>query len=185
MTDKSDDNPNWGEAMAALPNDRWRRLVVALYDEDAPRKGKGLFRWAMAQAGFQCKDGKSASALASRLLQDPRLRRAAAEYSKSVLRGRSPVTIQAVRELLANPKSKHAKAVDAVLNRADPLPAPTTNINIDNTVRVDMNGEAMIARVRELAVKHGIDPDALLSGWRTPDVLELEALRGAPKELDK
>ena len=41
---KSDDAeaPSWGPAMASLPEKR-RQFVLALYSEDAPRKGDGLF----------------------------------------------------------------------------------------------------------------------------------------------
>ena len=179
MSDKSDDAPQWGPAMAALPSDRWRRFVVAIYDEEAPRKGKGLWPWAMERAGFKSKDSTVAGIGAQRLLHDPRLKKACAEYSRTVPRSLSPVTIKAVRELLENPKSKHhAKAIDAVLNRSDPLPHPSTTINIDNTVRVEMSGDQMYARIRELALKHGLDADALLAGRQTPELLELRALKG-------
>jgi hypothetical protein len=182
MTDKPDDSPQWGEAMAALPNDRWRRFVVAIYDEDAPRKGKGLWPWAMERAGFKFKNGDVAGISAQRLIHDPRIKKACAEYSRTVLRSLSPVTIKAVRELLENPKSRHhAKAIDAVLARSDPLPHPSTTINIDNTVRVEMTGDQMMARIYELGTKLGIscaDTDALLRGRQTPELLELRALKG-------
>jgi hypothetical protein len=113
MTDKSDDSPQRGPAMAALPNDKWRRFVVAIYDEEAPRKEKGLWPWAMARAGFNPGSSKHAGIQAQNMIHDPRMKKACAEYSRTVLRSLSPVTIKAVRELLENPKSKHhAKAID-------------------------------------------------------------------------
>jgi hypothetical protein len=42
----------YGPRMLALPNDKWRAFVVALFDEDAPEKGKGLFQYAAMTAGF-------------------------------------------------------------------------------------------------------------------------------------
>ena len=180
MTDKPDDSPQWGPAMAALPNDKWRRFVVAIYDADAPRKDNGLWPWAMARAGFKFKSTDVAGISAQRLIHDPRMKKACAEYSRTVLRALSPVTIKAVRELLENPKSKHhAKAIDAVLNRSDPLPHPSTTINIDNTVRVEMTADQMFARIRELAAKHSLDPEPWLSGRPTPELLELRALKDA------
>jgi hypothetical protein len=168
--------------MAALPNDRWRAFVVAIYDEDAPRLGKGLWSWATARAGFKFKTARIAGINAHKMLHDPRIKKACAEYSRTVLRSLSPVTIKAVRELLENPKSKHhAKAIDAVLNRTDPLPHPSTTINIDQSVRVEMTGDQMMARIYELGTKLGIsraDTDALLRGRQTPATLELQALKG-------
>jgi hypothetical protein len=73
MSDKGDDTPRWGPAMAALPNDRWRRFVVAIYDEDAPRKGKGLWPWAMGRAGFTFKNSAVAGINAQQMLHDPRI----------------------------------------------------------------------------------------------------------------
>lgn len=181
MSDKGDDTPRWGPAMAALPNDRWRRFVVAIYDEDAPRKGKGLWPWAMGRAGFTFKNSAVAGINAQQMLHDPRIKKACAEYSRTVLRSPSPVTIKAVRELLENPKSRHhAKAIDAVLARSDPLPRPSTTINIDNTVRVETTGDEMMAKIYELGTKLGIsraDTDALLRGRQTPATLELQALK--------
>jgi hypothetical protein len=178
--DKSDATPQWGPAMAALPNDRWRRFVVAIYDEEAPRKGKGLWPWAAERAGFTFKNAAVAGINAQRLLHDPRLKKACAEYSRTVLRSLSPVTIKAVRELLENPKSRHhAKAIDAVLNRTDPLPHPSTTINIDQSVRVEMSGDQLVDRIKELCAKHGLDADALLGGRQTPEILELQALEDA------
>lgn len=157
MTNKSDDTPQWGPAMAALPNDRWRLLVTAIYSEDAPRKGKGLWPWAMERAGFNFKNAQVAGVNAHRMLQDPRFRKACAEYSKSVLRGLSPVTIQAVRELLANPKSKHhAKAIDAVLNRTDP--ETTHNVKVEQTYvppTPEMTA-AVLERIKQLAAQAGL-----------------------------
>ena len=184
MTDKPD-APEFGPAMQSLPNDKWRRFVCALFDENAPRSSRGgvghpgPLNWAIRQAGFGAKTSGSQSVYAQKLLHDKRMRAAIVEYSKSAVRSITPQAIAAVRDLIANPKSKHhMHAVNAVLNRTDPLPQPTTNINIDNTVRVEMSGDAMIARVRELALKHGIDPDGLLAGRRTPEILELQALKG-------
>ena len=46
------DLPEWGPKMLALPNDRWRNFVMALYDEEAPRKNDGLLLYAIRKAGF-------------------------------------------------------------------------------------------------------------------------------------
>jgi hypothetical protein len=175
--DKSDGAPVWAPKMAALRSDRQRAFICALYSEDALRKGNGLQLWAMERAGYQVTNKKSASVNAWKLLQDPKIRAAAAEYSRAVLRSLSPMTIQAVRELLANPKSKHhAKAIDAVLSRSDPLPKPETHVHIDQST-VAMNIDQMFARIRELAAKHGLDADMLLSGRMPPELLELRALK--------
>jgi hypothetical protein len=110
-TDKSDAAPQWGPKMSALPNDRWRAFVVALYDDDAPLGGKGsgrrgspgLLNWAVDQAGFKCKDQKTRSVTAQRLATDPRTVAACAEYGQAKLRvGLSPMAYQAVKNMLGN-----------------------------------------------------------------------------------
>jgi hypothetical protein len=182
VADKSEAAPTWGPKMATLPNDKWRAFVVALYDEQAPRKGHGLLMWAYERAGFKSTNKKSISVMAWKMQQDPRIRAAAAEYSRTILRALSPVTIHAVRELLANPKSKHhAKAIEAVLSRSDPLPKPETHVHIDQSTTVTMNIDQMIARIRELGTKHGMDVDALLGGRMPPELLELRAIEEGKK----
>jgi hypothetical protein len=158
MTDKSDDTPQWGPAMAALPNDRWRLLVTAIYSEDAPRKGKGLWPWAMERAGFNFKNAQVAGVNAHRMLQDPRFRKACAEYSKSVLRGLSAETIRSVRDLLANPRSRHhAKAIDAVLARSDPV-EQIQHVKVEQTWQppsIEATA-AVMKRIAELARQAGM-----------------------------
>ena len=81
-----------------------------------------------------------------------------AEYSRTVLRSLSPVTIKAVRELLENPKSKHhAKAIDAVLNRTDPIET-THHVKVEQTYTPPSieATEKVLARIKELAAQAGM-----------------------------
>jgi hypothetical protein len=64
MTDAQPQNavepvPERGPKMSALPNDRWRNFVVALFESDGPPEGTGRKIWAAEQAGFGKSDGTS------------------------------------------------------------------------------------------------------------------------------
>jgi hypothetical protein len=166
-TDKSDAAPQWGPKMSALPNDRWRAFVVALYDDDAPLGGKGsgrrgspgLLNWAVDQAGFKCKDQKTRSVTAQRLATDPRTVAACAEYGQAKLRvGLSPMAYQAVKNMLGNPRARHHdKAIAAVLNRSDPIET-THNLRVEQTYvppTPEMTA-AVLERIAELARQAGL-----------------------------
>jgi hypothetical protein len=177
-----DNQPTFGPAMMALPNDRQRNFIIALYSEEAPRRGR--LNWAVERAGFVNGSNKGRSVTAQRLLHDKRIQKAAEEYSKGLIRALAPDTIQAVRELLGNPKSKHhAKAIAAIMDRVDPIPrGPLVHIENTNTTVNVQTGDAMLERIRFLAAKHGFDADLLISG-RVPaalaDVREIIDARAA------
>jgi hypothetical protein len=164
VTDKPDDSPQFGLAMQALPNDRWRNFVIAIFSEEAPRSraGKagnpGQLSWAVREVGFGCKSATSQSVVAQRLINDKRIKAAIAEYSKAALRSISPQAINAVRKLIANPKSKHhAKAIDVVLNRIDPIET-THHVKVEQTYAPPSieATEKVLARIKELAAQAGL-----------------------------
>ena len=57
--------PEWGPKMAALPSDKWRNFVVALFESDGPPEGKGRKIWAIERAGFGKDDGTSTNKVRS------------------------------------------------------------------------------------------------------------------------
>lgn len=157
----TDDAPPYGPKMLALPNDRWRAFVVALYDEEAPIKGHGLLIWAVQEAGFGNAEGttskKNFSNIANRLVQDPRIQAAVAEYSKSVLRAVSPEAIRAIKEIVRGEKHRdRAKVALALADRFDPI-EQTATLKIEDTrgPTPEMT-EKVLARIDELMRKAGL-----------------------------
>lgn len=127
-----DDVPEWGPKMKALPNDRQRAFVVALFDEEAPIKGDGLFIYAAEKAGYQGSSNKSLGVMAARLVRDERMQAAIAEYSRTTVRAISPEAIRALKEVIRNPKHRdHMRAIAAVADRVDP-PETTTTLKIED-----------------------------------------------------
>jgi hypothetical protein len=63
------------------------------------------------------------------------------------------------------------KASEALLDRVGL--APQQNIQVDHT-HTDRTGAALMDRIRELAAKHGLDPERLLGG-NVPREIELKA----------
>jgi hypothetical protein len=160
--------PEWGPAMAALPEKR-RAFVVALYDEDAPRKGDGLFIFAAQVAGYgtPTSSKKSLGVIAGRIAHDDRVQAAIVEYSHRVMRAIPPEAIRALKELIRDPKHKdHARGIAMVLDRADPLQTVHTVKVEDNrppsieaTQAVLDRIEALMKRVGFAAAPQVIDGD--------------------------
>jgi nucleotide-binding universal stress UspA family protein len=121
-----DESPEECEALRLLPNDRQRAFVIALFSEEAPVNGDGLFVFAARQAGYGAADGsstnKSLSVIANRLVHDARVQRAIALFSRSTLRAISPEAIRALKQVIRDPKHRdHMRAIAAVADRISPL----------------------------------------------------------------
>jgi hypothetical protein len=155
----TDDKPEFGPAMAALPEKR-RAFVEALYDEDAPRRGDGLLLFAAAKAGYgsPTSSKKSLSVIASRIAQDDRVQAAIKEHSHRVLRAVPPEAIRALKDIIRDPKHKdHARGIAMVLDRTDPLQTSHT-MRIEDARPVPFDTEAVLKRIDELAAKFGLLP---------------------------
>lgn len=112
--------PEWGPRMLALPTERQRRFVAALFDEGAPAKGDGLMAWAAREAGYgtATSSTKSLGVIACRLVHDDRVRAAMAEFSQNVVRAIGPEAVRAVKNLIRNPRARdHMRAISTILDR--------------------------------------------------------------------
>jgi hypothetical protein len=123
---QSEESAEECEALRDLPNDRQRSFVRALFDEEAPPKGEGLFLFAARQAGNGAADGASSNkvlgVIANRLVHDARVQRAIALFSRSTLRAISPEAIRALKQVIRDPKHRdHMRAIAAVADRISPL----------------------------------------------------------------
>jgi hypothetical protein len=119
------DLPEWGPKMLALPNDRWRNFVAALFDDEAPRKGDGLLLFAARKVGIgtPTSTAKSLGVQADRICYDKRTQEAIAEYSIAAVRsGLAPDVVKGIRNVVNDPRHRdHAKILALVYDRLDPL----------------------------------------------------------------
>jgi hypothetical protein len=110
----------WGPAMKALPSDRHRSFVLALYE--VPR-GYGANVAAAKMAGFGTSKStpKSWSVIASKLAHDERILAALAEEDQKRIRASAPRAIRALQHLIEDPEHKdHGRAIGMVLDRVHP-----------------------------------------------------------------
>jgi hypothetical protein len=156
----------WGPAMSAL-SERRRAFVVALYDEDAPRKGDGLIIYATQKAnyGSPTSSRKSLSVIGNRIVHDDRVQAAIVEYSQRVLRAIPPEAIQALKSLIRDPKHRdHACAIAMVLDRSDPL---VTNHNVkvqDDRFIPEKITEQILVRIEEIAARYNLNSPRVIDG---------------------
>jgi hypothetical protein len=155
------DLPEHGPAMLALPNDKQRAFVAALFNEDAPRKGDGLLIYAAreAQYGTATSSAKSLSVIANRIVHDDRVQAAIAEHSRRVLRTIPPEAIRALKDLIADPKHRdHARAIAMVLDRTDPLQTIAT-VRVEDARPPSVEAtQAVLDRIEALMQRAGLLP---------------------------
>ena len=132
--------PEMGEAMRALPHDKWRAFVT-FYLMEAPKYGAQTN--ACRRAGF----GKPSSPpgtfqrTALRLMSDKRIQRAILEEARKLLRGAAPEGVNALLGMVRDPKHRdHARGVAMLLERTDVV---ETHATITHHIEVDHNTEAI------------------------------------------
>jgi hypothetical protein len=110
----------YGPAMRALPNHRWRAFVEFYLLENP---GRGAQTNAARRAGF----GNARTSplnmahIAWRLMRDERIQAAIAEEARKLLRGSAPEATKALIELVRNPEHKdHVRGIAMMLARTDP-----------------------------------------------------------------
>ena len=117
--------PEYGPAMKALPNARWRAFVEFYLLGKPSRAGMFSNQAAAARrAGF----GKPKSTprvmahLGWKLMQDQRIVEAIAEESRKLLRSGHPEAVTALKNMIRDPKHLgHVRAVGMLLDRCDPI----------------------------------------------------------------
>jgi phage terminase small subunit len=110
----------WGPAVRALPNAKWRAFVEFYLLEEPTR---GAQTRAARRAGFGTAKTKPLymARISSRLMADARMQAAIAEEARKMLRGAAPEAVKALHELVRNPEHKdHARGIAMVLARTDP-----------------------------------------------------------------
>jgi hypothetical protein len=117
--------PEYGPAMKALPNARWRAFVE-FYLLGAPSRAGMVSNQAAAarRAGFGTSKTtpRAMAHMGWRLMQDQRMVEAIAEESRKLLRSGHPEAVAALKNMIRNPEHPgHARAVGMLLDRVDPV----------------------------------------------------------------
>jgi hypothetical protein len=145
-----------GPAMKALPSDRHRAYVRALY---TVRPGHGARVKAAKLAGFGTPTStpQSMATIASRLSHDERVLAAIAEEDQKYIRSSAPRAISALSRLIETPSHKdHARGIAMVLDRVHPAEnVSTLKVRHDATPDFKETAE-VLARIAELAAKFAV-----------------------------
>jgi alpha-beta hydrolase superfamily lysophospholipase len=144
-----------GPAMLALPTDRHRAFVRAMYQV---RPGHGAAVRAAKLAGFGTpqSSAQSMATIASRLTHDERVQAAFAEQDQLYIRASAPRAIRALSSMIEDPRHKdHARGIAMVLDRVHPVES-VINVKHDATPAFRATAE-VLARIADLAARAGVD----------------------------
>jgi hypothetical protein len=145
-----------GAAMTALPSDRHRAFVRALY---AVKPGHGANVKAAKVAGFGSPTStpQSMATIASRLAHDERVLAAIREEDEKRIRSSAPRAISALSALVENPRHKdHARGIAMVLDRVHPAETIST-LKVEHDATPEFKETAQVlARIAELAAKFSV-----------------------------
>jgi phage terminase small subunit len=145
-----------GPAMLALPTDRHRAFVRALYTvrpgHGARVKAAKLAGWGTPQSSAQ-----TMATIASRLSHDERVLAAIAEEDQKYIRSSAPRAMGALSRLIEDPRHKdHARGIAMVLDRTMPLET-VHNVNLKHDVTPAFKETAeVLARIAQLAERFGV-----------------------------
>jgi hypothetical protein len=143
-----------GPKMAALPTDRHRAFVRALY---TVRPGHGAAVKAAKLAGFGTPESspQSMATIASRLKSDQRVLEALEEEDKKYIRASAPRAISALSRLIEDPQHKdHARGIGMVLDRVMPAENVLSVKHEHDLTPAFQETAQVMARIAELAAKY-------------------------------
>jgi phage terminase small subunit len=176
-----DVEPETSQAMADLPNDRWRNFVT-FYLMEAPRRGAQTNACRKAGFGKPNSPAVTAQRTANALMSDPRIQRAILEEARKLLRGAAPEAVNALLGVIRDPGHRdHARGIDMLLQRTDTV---ETHAVITHQVKIDHDGEA-IEQLRIL-LRLGVARDKLeeMFGYNgLPRYLALLKERDGPPQV--
>lgn len=157
-----------GPAMKALPTDRHRAFVRALY-QVRPGYGANVKAAKLAGFGSPTSTAQSMATIASRLAHDDRVLAAIREEDEKRIRSSAPRAISALSRLIETPSHKdHARGIAMVLDRVHPAETQhTVKVQHDATPALVATA-AVLARINDLARRAGIDPS------RMPPLIDVE-----------
>jgi hypothetical protein len=159
-----------GPKMKALPSDRHRSFVRALY-QIKPGHGANVKAAKMAGFGTVESSPQSMATIASRLAHDERVLEAIAEEDQKRIRASAPRAISALTRLIEDPDHKdHARGIGMVLDRVHPVETQhTVKVQHDASPQLVATA-AVLKRIADLATRAGLDVDKM------PPLLDVKAV---------
>lgn len=145
-----------GIAMKALPTDRHRAFVRALY-QVKPGHGSGVKAAKLSGWGQPLSSAASMATIASRLMHDERILAAIREEDQKRIRASAPRAISALTRLVEDPKHKdHARGIAMVLDRVHPVET-AHKVTVEHQASSSMKVTAeTIERIMQLAAQAGV-----------------------------
>ena len=151
---------DWGAAMKALPSDRHRAFVLALY-QVSPGHGANVKAAKLAGFGTSRSSPESWSSIAYALAHDERVQEAIHEMDQKMIRAAAPRALRAMVGLIEDPEHKdHARAIGMALDRTHPVQTVHT-VNVNQRKTVVVTTAEVLDRINQLARQAGILPDQL------------------------
>lgn len=146
-----------GPAMKALPTDRHRAFVRALY-QVKPGYGSNVKAAKLAKFGTPDSTPQSMATIASRLAHDDRVLAAIHEMDQKMIRGVAPRAVRALAALVENPGHRdHMRAVATTLDRVHPIETQhLVTVRHDATPTLRATAD-VLARIDVLARAAGLD----------------------------
>src|SRR5579859_301554 len=165
----------YGPKMMALPNDRWRKFVLALMDQ-ATRN----YAAAYVAAGYSSNSKNAVHVEASKMSHDHRIQEAIQEEGARRMKALLPMALNVVEQIMTDPNNKDAaKAAFGVMDRAGLAAATEHKITVGLA-----NDTEMLARIKMLAERNGI-PLSTLLGERVAKVIEHIPSEPVPVEFEE
>ena len=146
-----------GPAMKALPGDRHRAFVRALY-QVKPGHGANVKAAKLAGFGSPSSSAQSMATIASRLAHDERVLAAIREEDEKRIRASAPRAISALTRLIEDPNAKdHARGIAMVLDRVHPVETQhVVKVQHDATENFKETAQ-VLARIADLAAKYSVN----------------------------
>jgi phage terminase small subunit len=163
-----------GPAMKALPSDRHRAFVRALYQVE-PCHGANVKAAKLAGFGTPTSSPQSMATISSRLAHDERVLTAIHEEDQKRIRASAPRAIGALSRLIETPSHKdHARGIAMVLDRVHPAETVhKVDVNHKHDVTPGFKETAeVMERITALAAKFSVKlpPSRVIDG----EVVETE-----------
>lgn len=159
-----------GPAMRALPNDRWRRFVLACNQPDT--HGQVNYTEAASKSGYDTDNRGTLAGIAHTLAHDDRVQAAMLEESKRRIKAALPIATATLIEILTNVKAKdndRMKAIGMLMDRGGMPMSTEHNVNV---TKVETQAEK-IENAIKLCKQLGLDPATVLGniGYALPGLL--------------
>jgi phage terminase small subunit len=145
-----------GPAMRALPTDRHRAFVRAMY-QVKPGHGAAVRAAKLAGFGTPQSSPQSMATIASRLTHDERVQAAFSEQDQLFIRASAPRAIRALSSLIENPRSKdHARGIAMALDRTMPAEQVHKVKHEHDVTPNAMETARIMERIAELSAKFAV-----------------------------